>query len=255
MSDAIYDSQVIIKGESFLACSNLQIVANNAPVSGVQYICAGGSLTLTAPPGPNYQWSTGDTTQSIIVTQPGTYSMFFNEGNCFVFSEHITVTQQGSIQTPVISQSGTSFISTVIPAPGLTYQWNLNGVPIPGATQSTLPITSNGCYTLTIYEGTCESTSNVECITNTSLPELQANSIIVYPNPVTGTSQIETPFASGTVTQIELIDFTGRIVWSVTQIQDNNLQFEKGKLATGVYVLKLFNSDYDSSVFKKIIVQ
>ncbi len=254
-ADAVFDSQVIIKAGSFLACPNMQITANNTPVSGVQYICAGGSLTLTAPPGSSYQWSTGDTTQSIVVTQPGTYQLYINEGSCFAFSDVVTVVQQGSIQTPVISQSGTSFISTVIPAPGLTYQWFLNGVPIPGATQSTFPITANGCYKLTIYEGTCESTSNVECITNTSILELHANSIIVYPHPVTGTSQIETPFASGTETHLELIDFTGRIVWSTFQIQEDNLQLLKGNLSTGMYVLKLSNSDYDSFVFKKIIIE
>lgn len=181
--------------------------------------------------------------------------MYASEGSCFVFSESVNVVQLGiSIQTPVISQLGTSFISTVISAPGITYQWNLNGVPIPGATQSTLPISSNGCYTLTIYEGTCESTSNVECITSTALLELQANSISIYPNPVTGTSYIETPFAPGTKTQIELLDFTGRIISTSSQIQINNLKFEKGTLATGIYILKISNSDYEGAVFKKIII-
>lgn len=256
-ADGAFDSQVILQGGSFQACPIMQLVQNNVPIPslGTQYVCTGGSITLTAPPASNYQWSNGDTTQSIIVTQSGIYSMYASEGSCFVFSESVNVVQLGiSIQTPVISQLGTSFISTVISAPGITYQWNLNGVPIPGATQSTLPISSNGCYTLTIYEGTCESTSNVECITSTALLELQANSISIYPNPVTGTSYIETPFAPGTKTQIELLDFTGRIISTSSQIQINNLKFEKGTLATGVYILKISNSDYEGAVFKKIII-
>lgn len=255
VSDAAYDSQVIIKSGSFLACPNMQLIQNNAPVSGTQYICSGGNLTLTAPTGPSYFWSTGDTTQSIVVTQPGNYSMYLTQGSCFVFSQSVNVVQLGTtIQTPVISQLGTSFISTVVPAPGITYQWNLNGVPIPGATQSTLPITSNGCYTLTIYEGTCESTSNVECITSTGLPELHSNTINIFPNPVTGTSYIKTPFAPGTKTQVELLDLTGRIISASIQFQSDNLEFEKGTHASGVYILKITNSDYQSSVFKKIII-
>lgn len=46
------------------------VTANNAPV-----ICSGESITLTANAGTDFLWSNGATTQSITVTQPGTYNV------------------------------------------------------------------------------------------------------------------------------------------------------------------------------------
>ncbi|HMT28900.1 MAG TPA: choice-of-anchor L domain-containing protein [Bacteroidia bacterium] len=252
--DGVFDSQVIMKGSSFQACPLMQIVQNGMPLSGTQYICAGGSLTLSAPTGPSYNWSTGDTTQTIVVTQPGNYQFFISDSNCYAYSENITVVLAGNIQTPVISQSGTALISTVVPAPGITYQWNLNGVPIPGATQSTLQIPGNGCYTLTIYEGTCESTSNTECITNTSLYELSQNDFHIFPHPVTGSSVIETPFIDGSVSTLELLDMTGRKISEQINTESKSFTFEKGEIPSGVYIIKLSNSLYQGNIFKKIII-
>src|SRR5687767_10336439 len=43
--------------------------------SGPTTFCAPGSVTLTASAGDSYLWSTGATTQSIVVTQSGSYSV------------------------------------------------------------------------------------------------------------------------------------------------------------------------------------
>ena len=43
--------------------------------SGSPDLCAGTTLLLTASPADNYAWSTGDETQSIEVTEPGSYSV------------------------------------------------------------------------------------------------------------------------------------------------------------------------------------
>lgn len=54
-------------------------------VSGDPVICAGGALTLTASPAFAYVWNTGDTTQSIAVSQAGTYTVTA-QGLCDQFS-------------------------------------------------------------------------------------------------------------------------------------------------------------------------
>jgi len=51
--------------------------SGSAPIitsSGSSNLCSGSSLTLTATAGTSFLWNTGATTQSITVTQPGSYS-------------------------------------------------------------------------------------------------------------------------------------------------------------------------------------
>ncbi len=254
-----FDSAVMIEENSFKPSpGGMQIFHNGVTVNGTLTICAGGNITLTAPMAPNYSWNTGDTTQSILVTQPGTYSFLStdNASSCFAYSDIVTIIQGGNIQTPVIVQNNTILEApNVIPSPNMTWQWNLNGVAIPGAIQSTYTFTANGCYTVTIFEGTCESTSNEICVTNTSLYELQAGSINIYPHPVINTSVIETPFAEGSLTTLKLKDISGREVMAVREIQQTQLQLEKGSLRTGIYFLEISNSEYQGMIVRKILIQ
>ncbi|QTA85422.1 SBBP repeat-containing protein [Desulfonema magnum] len=71
---------------------------------GSAEICEGDSVTLTASPGyPYYTWSNGETTQSIIVTQPGDYSVEVSDcAGCSGESETISITQAPGLQ-PVLS--------------------------------------------------------------------------------------------------------------------------------------------------------
>ncbi|MCX6140690.1 MAG: T9SS type A sorting domain-containing protein [Candidatus Kapabacteria bacterium] len=58
--------------------TSLPIVAINGPTT----FCEGGSVTLTAPAGfTAYRWSTGATTQSIVVLTSGTYTVTIADGN------------------------------------------------------------------------------------------------------------------------------------------------------------------------------
>ena len=49
--------------------------------NGPTTFCIGGSVTLTASPAQIYQWSNGQNTQSITVTQPGNYWVTETNGN------------------------------------------------------------------------------------------------------------------------------------------------------------------------------
>ena len=56
-----------------------------------------------------------------------------------------------------------------------TYQWNINGVPINGATSSTYSPQTNGTYSVTIYQDNCPVNSNSVMVTlsNGSAPIYQ----------------------------------------------------------------------------------
>jgi hypothetical protein len=81
-------------------------------VAGNTVICESGSVTLTAPDGFDYQWSTGATTQTITVSQTGVYFVRVSSGEICQSeaSDPVAVTVQsapcggghGSNQSPVI---------------------------------------------------------------------------------------------------------------------------------------------------------
>jgi hypothetical protein len=241
VADGVYDSAVLIEQNSFVACPLIQINHLGLPAPQFMTVCAGGSLTLTAPPGPNYLWNTGDTTQSITITQPGNYEVMYIESPCFAFSQQINVVQQGSIQTPVISQAGNLLIETgIVPSPQITYQWYFNGGIIPGATNSTVNLQGDGCYRLIIYEGTCESASNIICINTTSVSEVFTNSFSVMPHPVGKQSIIKNPFNNGQEFSLRLFELTGKLVWENTS--SNEVILSNDFLPAGMLLVELSNS-------------
>ncbi len=145
--------------------------------------CAGQPTTLTITPYDptlSYVWSTGATTQSIIVTQAGTYTV--------VGTDNVTGCSSSASGTvhPLpdlcIVPVGCYDIcppKTICGPPGLDfYQWNLNGLPIPGETDTCFTITASGDYSLTATnQFGCTTTSGQLIVNVIDCPELACDSI------------------------------------------------------------------------------
>src|SRR5436190_4955228 len=72
--------------------------------SGSTTFCAGGSVTLSAPAGFTYSWSTGATTQTINVTNSGSYTVTtMNCNGCSATSDATAATVNPNPPTPVIT--------------------------------------------------------------------------------------------------------------------------------------------------------
>ncbi|MCS6979465.1 MAG: FG-GAP-like repeat-containing protein [Flavobacteriales bacterium] len=146
--------------DQFLTVIESQCVAPQALVtlSGPPVICANGQLTLTAPAGYTYLWSTGATSQFINVTQAGEYNVVVSSGAnpaCFAISKTVVV-QQSPDETPTVSALGATVFclggSVVLEGqPGLSnYLWST------GETTPSITVSTSGDYTLT-YQGTCQA--------------------------------------------------------------------------------------------------
>ena len=62
-------------------------------LSGSSVLQPGQSVVLTSDPASGYLWSSGETTQSIIVTVAGTYSVqAYSAPNCYSISQPVTIT-------------------------------------------------------------------------------------------------------------------------------------------------------------------
>jgi parallel beta-helix repeat protein len=125
-----------------------------------QTICQGESTTLTASGGSNYQWSNGETTQSITIspTSTNTYTVTVSEGSASA-SDQVIVTVNSVTadagQDVTINEGETV---TLTASGGDSYIWN-NGE----TTQSiNVSPTNTSTFLVTVTNNGCEDTASVE---------------------------------------------------------------------------------------------
>ena len=138
------------------------VITPDGPLS----FCAGNSVTLSAPAGfASYLWSNGETTQSILVTSSGVFSVTVSDlyGCSSMPSASVTVTVNPYPATPTIIANGpTTFCnggSVVLTAtPGYaSYLWSN------GETTQSINVTESGSYTVIV-------TDNIGCSSQPSAP-------------------------------------------------------------------------------------
>jgi hypothetical protein len=150
--------------------------------TGSTSICAGGSVLLSANTGNNYtyQWYqngvaiNGASASTYVATTSGNYSVAIVVGTCNAASNIIAVTVNTASNAPVANVTasgsttictGTSLVLTTNTGINYSYQWQLNGVAITGATQNSYTVTSGGSYTVLVSNGGCNTTSTAVVVT------------------------------------------------------------------------------------------
>lgn len=122
-------------------------------------ICTGENATLNAGnAGSNFLWNTGASTQTITVSETGTYSVTVTtqDGCTADFQAQVNVTAP-----PVVSLGADTLIcggdQILLDAgnPGATYLWST------GATSQTISVNTAGTYTVTAAFGACEAQGSI----------------------------------------------------------------------------------------------
>jgi hypothetical protein len=86
---------------------------------------------------------------------------------------------------PVITASYTNPESPVLTSSATTNnQWSLDGTALVGETQTSLTVSEEGSYAVTVTVGGCSRISDAEIVIVTDINEVGATSISLYPNPV-----------------------------------------------------------------------
>ena len=149
-------------------------------------LMAGDSLIA----GQEYLWSTGDTTFSIVVPDPGLYAVFVrNEAGCTL----LDTIELFQLSPEIIHVLDSNYLRVLPLHTGTTYQWYLNGQPIPDAVENTWFYQANGGYQLaaTFMGFTCLSDTLSVNITDLEEVQSEAAQINVFPNPTQGNINIE----------------------------------------------------------------
>lgn len=216
--------------------------------SGPVGLCEGDSVTLDAGAGSDtYLWSNGDTTQTTTVLAAGDYSVTGTQGGCTFASDTASVSVSAIVLE--ILESG---VNLSVPSGYSSYQWFLNGSPIPGGISETHTATVSGNYTVQVTDANgCTGLSYIlEYTLPSSVNEHEADlPFTVYPIPNNGQFQLEMEFNDPY--SIVVLNAMGQKVYE--NDQPNGRRTEIDLETSGTYLVQVVLDD--KTYHKRVIVQ
>jgi gliding motility-associated-like protein len=151
---------------------------------GPTSFCEGGTVTLTSSSGPGYQWSTGETSSGITVSQGGSYTVQLKNGSGCISASSVAsiVTVNPLPATPVITSNGPAVLCEgdsriLTSSPESGYLWST------GATTSYIHVTTGGIYSVRVTNANgCQSAaSKPDTLTVNQLPGVYAGANTTIP--------------------------------------------------------------------------
>ncbi len=132
-------------------------------------VCIGQVVTLTSSSATGNTWSTGETTQSIQVSNAGSYSVTAVNAGCSASSTNFVLTVNPLPAIPTISAGGaTTFCEggsvTLMSSSVFGNLWST------GETSQSITVTSGASYSLTVTENGCSSSSSATVVTVNPAP-------------------------------------------------------------------------------------
>lgn len=222
-------------------------------------ICVGEDLHLTTTglPQGQFTWTgpngfvSGMSTISItpaFLPKAGMYYVMYYSSQCTVALASVNVVVNPLPTQPIITMV-TGFLTSSI---STNIQWNLNNVPIVGATLPTLNPTVNGYYTVTYTDPStgCVSTSQAYYYLNLFVgleSDPDALKVLkIFPNPTQGELKVvvDLPFVQNDAL-LEVLDGLGKVIYTdqIGTLQKNELQVDLSNQANGPYFLRISGSN------------
>ena len=239
-------------------------------ITGNFQICAGDSTTLTASAGSfSYAWSTGESTQSIVVKPSGTseYSLIITDGNGCTAEALATVSvvpipaaPEASSNSPIFA--GDTLFLTANTVPGASYSWTgpegFTSTEQNPFISNTNPLLS-GEYTVSITVNGCtsESTTITVLVNNTTSVQLnELAGLTVAPNPFRAYTSVSFELSAPRTCVLSISDISGREVEKqVFQAGAGRHVLETGRnLSNGTYLLSI-DTGKEQHTLKLVVIQ
>lgn len=209
-------------------------------------VCAVQSKALVASGASTYTWSTGSTSNVIIVS-PSVTTVYTVTGFVGACSASTTATiSVGSFPAiPSVSQNGNILTSSA----SVNNQWYLNGVLIPGANGQSYTVTQDGDYSVIVTGNYgCSKTSTITTVVLTDVADAtHINTIQLSPNPVKDMIYINSALKVEKTVNYTIYSVTGQEVKYGSVNLNNREAISVNDLSTGVYEIKFNINDSNSS--------
>lgn len=147
------------------------VITPNGPTS----FCTGGSVQLSSSYASGNVWSTAETTQAIMVSTSGTFTVTHTDGNGCASTSSAVTTSVGSAPKPTISITGdVEFCQggdvVLTASESDSYMWNNN------ATTRSITVSASGNYTVSVTNAdACDGTGTSDAVTVTAHSNPSAN--------------------------------------------------------------------------------
>jgi hypothetical protein len=222
-------------------------------VTGNNLICPGSSTTLTANGALTYSWLPGGQTTTSITDAPAASTTYTVTGTdvsgCSATTTYL-VTVDTPPAVPSITVNGTLLTSTVT---GASYQWFLNGVPIPGETGQTHIVTQTGSYTVEVYNANgCGSGQSAPVNDPLGIAVVSDIDFInVAPNPNDGHFMLNFSVSKTDNYTLEIHDVLGQVIYSETLLNFNgkfSKEIDLRAYGKGMYSISIGNAQQKSVI-------
>lgn len=224
-------------------------------------ICDGDTVEIGQDvSGGSYLWSTTETTGTILVSTPGTYSVALNS-NCGNADDEIVIGDGASVSVFSSQENYLTGIFTNMSMNADTYSWDFgDGASSTDENPSHLYAaggTYNVCLTVSGICGDNTGCDSIKVATHIGINETNAdNAVAIYPNPATSRLTVAVDGMSGDMLSIEISNLTGQVVMSKQTSDFNGYSTEKldiSKLTIGVYFVKIYTNEMATT--KRLVVQ
>ncbi|MFN8397048.1 MAG: HYR domain-containing protein [Bacteroidia bacterium] len=197
-------------------------------------VCLGDSFILTATPGYSYAWSTGSTAQIVGAFVSGAMWVDITDSGC-TGRDSVIVPAFNDPQ-PQVTPNGASLCTSTFSS----YQWYMNGVAIPGATNQCYQPTTDGTFSVVVTDGIgCEGESDTTFFVGVT-PGFGTIGFDLYPNPATSSVNLTVAQPLLDRGSITIMDLAGRVVRSQSFNQlSGTVNLDLSQMAQGSYIVRV----------------
>ena len=187
-----------------------------------------------------YQWSNGDTTKTLRITKPGTFSVkVWDEWNCYATSEPVQLKWLPELKVTLYKTT-----DSLLAKPNravVTYEWYRNGNLASGISHlNYLYHADSGTYQIIVTDSNdCTATSNYQKFYWTGFAQLQITNeeLRIYPNPANTTLYLSALNSRNSF--IRITDIAGKQIQTANNNGESTVPLNIEYLASGVYILEV----------------
>lgn len=252
--------------QSDLACANPDTASSNLFIVNISNpplfslgndtaVCTNTILQLNAPPGFQYTWYPAAGLSNAFVQNPQatihaaiSYRLQITDSNSCSHADTLIIQAYPLPEIPQIILHG----DTLKAPPAAAWQWYIDGIEIPGATDSThIPLVSGNYTVLVINAFGCSSLSEPYPVILEGIPHPDQPVFKAFPNPAGDYLTLIGNFPISGVTEIQIFDITGKLLsreyWQITEASAD-LTIPLSHLPKGSYLCRVRNQAHTAMI-------